>query len=298
MKRFFSLSVLLSLILGIFITTYAQSNRPVVSWNNREITQTIGGAQIVSPLVVKFQVSRTLTDVNVFVVPEIRRFVTVQASDLSNLQPLTDYSLTLMFSVPTQTAEGVYSGTIHLRQGNQTIPQTLKVNVNVNYAGNMPSPNAVTLSADSLSLLTDVIPDGGGIVFSKSNAELSTLRAGMILALPPATGIPNGFFGKIANIVSIGDQLFVSTVPASLSEAFINASVTLDQPLNQDNRSSSISTQTRNNSCPGSSNPNRRGSFGLKLVMRSKIVSTCAIASASGSRSTYLYGGRSGQTII
>jgi len=241
MKRFFSLSVLLSLILGIFITTYAQSNRPVVSWNNREITQTIGGAQIVSPLVVKFQVSRTLTDVNVFVVPEIRRFVTVQASDLSNLQPLTDYSLTLMFSVPTQTAEGVYSGTIHLRQGNQTIPQTLKVNVNVNYAGNMPSPNAVTLSADSLSLLTDVIPDGGGIVFSKSNAELSTLRAGMILALPPATGIPNGFFGKIANIVSIGDQLFVSTVPASLSEAFINASVTLDQPLNQDNRSSSIS---------------------------------------------------------
>ena len=107
MKRFFSLSVLLSLILGMFITTYAQNNRPVVSWNTNEITQTIGGAQLVSPLVVKFQVSKPLTDVNIFVVPEIRRFVTVQSSDLSNLQPSSEYSLTLLFSVPTQTAEGV-----------------------------------------------------------------------------------------------------------------------------------------------------------------------------------------------
>ena len=73
-----------------------------------------------------------------------------------------------------------------------------------------------------------------GIFFSQTNSELSALRTGMILALPPAAGIPNGFFGKIANIIPVGNQLFISTTPASLSEAFVNASVSLDRPLTSD----------------------------------------------------------------
>src|ERR1044072_62163 len=138
MKRTFPALVLSILIFGIFITSAnAQSDRPVVSWNDNEITQVIGGAQIVSPVVVKFRVSRPLSNISLFVVPEIRRFVTVQPSDISNLQPSVEYSLNLLFSVPTGAAEGDYSGTIHLRQGTQTIPRTLKINVNVNYSGNL-----------------------------------------------------------------------------------------------------------------------------------------------------------------
>jgi hypothetical protein len=243
MKRTFPALVLSILIFGTFITSAkAQSDRPVVSWNDNEITQVIGGAQIVSPVVVRFRVSRPLSNISLFVVPEIRRFVTVQPSDLSNLQPSVEYSLTLLFSVPTGAAEGIYSGTIHLRQGTQTIPRTLKINVNVNYSGNLPSPNAVTLSTDSLRLITEAVPDGSGIFFSQTNSELSALRTGMILALPPAAGIPNGFFGKIANIIPVGNQLFISTTPASLSEAFVNASVSLDRPLTSDDLSLGIAT--------------------------------------------------------
>src|SRR4026207_718362 len=118
MRRTFQPLVLSILIFGILITSAnAQSDHPVVSWSDSEITQVIGGAQTISPVVVRFRVLRPLTNVSLFVVPEIRRFVTVQSSDFSNLQPSTEYSIPLLFSVPTRAAEGFYSGTIHLRQG-------------------------------------------------------------------------------------------------------------------------------------------------------------------------------------
>ena len=66
----------------------------------------------------------------------------------------------------------------------------------------------------------------------------------MILALPPATGIPNGFFGKIANIVRIGDPLFsVVYLAPSLSKLSSMLQSRSDQPLNEIDLSSSIATR-------------------------------------------------------
>jgi hypothetical protein len=122
------------------------------------------------------------------------------------LQRETDYSIKVSFSVATRAVEGLYDGTIHLRQGTKTIPQTLKVRINVTYGRNVPSPNAVTLSPDSLSLISGVAPNHGGIYFSQANSELSMLMQGDILALPPALGIPRGFLGKIVGITNSGNH--------------------------------------------------------------------------------------------
>src|SRR5678815_387485 len=186
------------LVFGAFIgTANAQGNGQVVTWERSEVSQTIGNGQIVTPVVVKFRVASTLTNVSVAPVPGISKFVDAQPSFFPVLQPATDYSITLSFSVPTGAAQGLYDGTIHLRLGSRTIAPPLKVGVRVDYGGNKPSPNAVTLSAESLRLITSVAPGGNGLYFSSTNSELSAIRPGVILALPPTTQLPNGFLGRV-----------------------------------------------------------------------------------------------------
>jgi hypothetical protein len=240
------------LVLGALVgTVTAQGNGQVVTWENSSVSQTIGNGQIVTPSVVKFRVAETLTNVSVFTVPGISNFVDAQPSEFPLLQPGTDYSLTLSFSVPNRAAEGLYDGTIHLRLGSRTIPETLKVSVTVDYGGNIPSPNAVTLSAETLRLITSVAPDGNGIYFSQTNSELSAIRPGMILALPPAAQLPSGFLGRVVEVFNSGGQLFISTTAASLSEALSSATITVDRPLNASDVTSSVAT------APGTSFPAR-----------------------------------------
>lgn len=230
------------LVFGAFIGTANAQGNGQVTWERNEVSQTIGNGQIVTPVVVKFRVSTTLTNVSVWSVPGISKFVDAQPSFFPVLQPATDYSITLSFSVPTGAAEGLYDGTIHLRLGSRTIPQPLKVGVTVNYGGNIPSPNALTLSAESLRLITAVAPNGNGLYFSSTNSELSAIRPGVILALPPTTQLPNGFLGKVIGISNSGGQLFISTIPATLSEALSHASVSIDRHLTSSDVASSVAT--------------------------------------------------------
>ena len=252
MKTRSSLQTLILLILvfgALLVSVNAQGN--VVTWESSKVSQTIGNGQVITPNVVKFRVARTLTNVSVFTVPGLTKFVDAQPSEFPLLQPETDYSITLSFSVPNRADEGVYDGTIHLRQGSKTVPQTLKVGVTVDYGGNIPSPNAITLSADSLRLITGVAADGNGLFFSHTNSELSAIHQGNILALPPTGQLPSGFLGRVLNVADLNGQLFISTAPASLSEALGRAKISIDRPLNASDVTSSVAT------APGISFTNR-----------------------------------------
>ena len=240
------------LVFGALGTVTAQDNGRVVTWESSKVSQTIGNGQIVTPVTVNFRVAKTLTNVSVFTVPGISKFVEAQPSEFPILQPLTDYSITLSFSVPTGAPEGLYDGAIHLRLGSKTIPETLKVGVTVDYGGNIPSPNAITLSAESLRLITGVAPDGNGLYFSQTNSELSAIRPDLILALPPVAPLPSGFLGRVVDVFNVGGQLFISTTPASLSEALSKATITVDRPLNASDVTSSVAT------APGTSFSTRR----------------------------------------
>ena len=63
--------------------------------------------------------------------------------------------------------------------------------------------------------------------------------------------MPSGFLGRVVDVSSLGCQLFISTTPASLSEALTKATIAVDRPLNASDVTSSIAT------APGTSFPNR-----------------------------------------
>jgi hypothetical protein len=235
--------VLFFMVFGAAVgTANSQGSGSIVTWENNRVNQTIGNGQIVTPTVVKFRVAKALTNVSVYTVPGISKFVNAQPSEFPSLEPGTDYSITLLFSVPTGAAQGSYDGNIHLRLGSKTIPDTLKVEVTVDYGGNVPSPNTITLSAESLRLLSGVATDGNGLYFSQTNAELAAIHAGQILALPPVGLLPSGFLGRVVGVSNVGGQLFLSTTAASLSEALSKATISIDRPLNASDVTSSIAT--------------------------------------------------------
>jgi hypothetical protein len=65
------------------------------------------------------------------VVPQIAPFVTVQPSSISSLAANQVQSMHISIAIPSGITLGTYSGTIHVLSGSQTLPQTLKVTVNV-----------------------------------------------------------------------------------------------------------------------------------------------------------------------
>jgi uncharacterized membrane protein len=78
-----------------------------------------------------FTSSQNLTNVTLSVVPQIAPFVTVQPSSISSLAANQTQSVHLSIAIATTTAFGTYDGTLHLKRGTATFPQTVKVVVNV-----------------------------------------------------------------------------------------------------------------------------------------------------------------------
>ncbi len=64
-------------------------------------------------------------------VPEIAGFLTIQPSTFASVSANQAQPVHVSFSIPAGTTLGTYSGTVHLRVGSTTLPQTLKVVVNV-----------------------------------------------------------------------------------------------------------------------------------------------------------------------
>lgn len=219
------------LLIGLLVfTTFAQGNDSLVIWSASEINQTIGNG-ITSPTEVKLRVTRPFTKVHISPVPELQKFITVEPSYFAHLRPDTEYTVKISYSLHGGVAEGIYEGSIRLRSLMRTISQSLKAKVVVNYGGNITSSSVVTLSNNSLQLISGADPNGRGLSFSQPNPELSQILPGAILALPPSPSIPNGFFGKVTGISTSNNQLFVATTEASLSEAFMKASVNIDRAL-------------------------------------------------------------------
>jgi len=64
-------------------------------------------------------------------VPEIAPFLNVQPNSFESVPAGQPQSVRLAFSIPTDATFGIYDGTIHIRFGSQTLPQTLKIVVRV-----------------------------------------------------------------------------------------------------------------------------------------------------------------------
>ncbi|MBU1179533.1 hypothetical protein KJ885_01170 [Patescibacteria group bacterium] len=101
-----------------------------ISWVPEKITQTVftGTTKILNA---QFVANEDLENVKLELVPELAKFISVQPSEISNITAGQKQLVSLLFSVPRDTELGTYEGTLHLKLDKKTIPQTLKIILNI-----------------------------------------------------------------------------------------------------------------------------------------------------------------------
>lgn len=135
--------------------SYAAS-KSKISWSEKQVSVEVspGGGRSEQ---VTFTSDQNLSNVTIEAVPEIAGLVRVQPSAIGSVSAGQPQTVTLFFSAPASAPLGLRDGTIHLRSGSRTIPQPLKVLIDVKegvvvdesdpYA--FFSPGVVTLSGAS-----------------------------------------------------------------------------------------------------------------------------------------------------
>ena len=108
----------------------AQSTQAKITWSQSQIEVTLSPGESTAKDIT-FSSSLPLQNAVVEPVPQIAPFVTVQPSTFANVPAGQSQPIHLALSVPTGTALGTYQGTIHVRVGTQTFPQTVKIVINV-----------------------------------------------------------------------------------------------------------------------------------------------------------------------
>lgn len=118
---------LLSLLL---LPANIQAKKYSVVWDPRTIEQVIVFGET-TDLSVTFISKINLNKVNLWVVPELQPFVSVEPSHFKTIKANTPYEVTVHFYVPQDAQAGIYKGTIHLKKNYMTYLHALKVELNV-----------------------------------------------------------------------------------------------------------------------------------------------------------------------
>lgn len=122
---------------GLPHVSSASSAQPKISWSEGTIEITIP-AGTNSSRNIAFTPTRNLGAVTIEPVPSIAGLVSAQPNALPGVAAGQSQPVSLNFSIPANTTLKSYHGTIHLRSGNRTIPQPLKVTINVTEAQEPP----------------------------------------------------------------------------------------------------------------------------------------------------------------
>lgn len=128
LNRFYQLIICLLLMLTL---TPALAGPNKVTWSEPHVVLDVQqGSQVVYE--VKLSVDRKMSGpVRIEAVPSINDIVSVAPEQFEGLEPGALYTVQLIFAATTETRIGVHSGTLHLRSGNATVPDTLKLKINV-----------------------------------------------------------------------------------------------------------------------------------------------------------------------
>jgi hypothetical protein len=106
------------------------STQPKITWSNNPIEVFIAPGESSSENA-HFASTLGLRDVMIEPVPGIAGFLAIQPSSITNIPAGLPQQVKVSFSIPQSTPLGIYEGAIHARIGNQTLPETLKVILNV-----------------------------------------------------------------------------------------------------------------------------------------------------------------------
>lgn len=148
-------------------------SQPRLSWSQNQVVAVVSAGKVVTKDVVLTS-SVALQNASVEPIPQIAPFVTSQPRSVS-MSAGQSLTVHLSFDVPRDTALGIYSGTIHVRSGTQTLPQTLKVTVHVvSYAN---SDLGIGFNVGALPTSTNVAVSQGIDGASQIDVELPNATA-------------------------------------------------------------------------------------------------------------------------
>lgn len=237
------LTLFLISILFIFIFPFtAQSQNFPINWEPDKIHQNIGdGVGVVGPLTVTFQSQTRLTNVDLRVVPGLEGFVRVEPNHFDVVEPFVPNSITIHFSVRPYAGEGLYDGVVMIKSGKKTLPQNLKINVNVDYAGAQIPSTTKVLDTATVQLLVEVSNDYSILKFSLYNNDLLSISPGDVIVCGPTGTLPNGLLRKVESIYTQNGFVIVETSPASLSDAIAKGRIEISKILTADDIQNSSS---------------------------------------------------------
>lgn len=127
---------------------------PNITWSPAAITVFLLPGDI-RQRTVSFTTGVALQNISIDVVPEIAPFLVLKPASIVSLSPNQIQTVQLGETMPSNTTSSNYNGTVHIKTGNNTIPQTLKVTITV---GLPPDPGAA-----GNATLAGIDSDGDGV---------------------------------------------------------------------------------------------------------------------------------------
>jgi hypothetical protein len=147
-------SKLISLI-GLILCSSKAMASPKISWDLTRLSESsiVGTSRTKQ---ITFTSSEVLENVDVRISPELAPFLSTVPSSFQRIQAGVPQTLTLIFSVPKQTPDTTFFGTIHLKRDQATISRPLPVVLGTE------EPNAITIPSTVALPSTDRIESIAG----------------------------------------------------------------------------------------------------------------------------------------
>jgi len=161
--------VLLSGLGSMEAASGGNNQSKIIQWSQKEINikGSLGDSYIMS---LQFKSENYLSNVSLWVVPELQPFISVSPSNFLTISAGSNYMVNIKITIPYNSTPDYYEGTIHLRENFSTIHQTLKVVVDT-------TPRIVERVSADISALA-----GGVITITESESIYSS---GFELTIPP-----------------------------------------------------------------------------------------------------------------
>jgi len=106
------------------------SSQPKISWSVNQIGVILSPGESTSRILT-ITSTRGFVDADIEAVPEIAGFLSIQPSAFANVLANQPQQVTVNFAIPSDATLGTFEGTIHVRTGTQTLPQTLKLELKI-----------------------------------------------------------------------------------------------------------------------------------------------------------------------
>jgi len=129
MKKTFlliSLSVPVILVANFVSVLSNKSNNPIVFWESKFVEEKISPGET-SEINIIFESKKDLQNIELWLTPELKDFITFTPEHFNDVHIGAKNFIHLGISIPEETPFGVYEGVLHVKLGERTIPQTLKI---------------------------------------------------------------------------------------------------------------------------------------------------------------------------